>query len=152
MKKLILISILLLTGCTITSEKTYISKKISLNLDDCKIENSKDTHEGFLGDGTYFAKITCENLDQKIYNWEKMPLKDDIKEALDLVICGENDCKNVFERYNIPEINEGFYYFLDRNPKANEENDPGLNNRASYNYSVAIFDNNKTIYFYELDT
>lgn len=152
MKKLFLAMIFLLSGCTIVSEKTYISEKINLNLSDCKIASSKDTHGGFLGDGAYYAKIVCGSLDKEIYNWNKLPLKIEIKEALDLVICDEKTCENVFERYKIPEINEGFYYFLDRYSNKNDENDAGLNDRPSYNYTIAIFDNDKTIYFYELDT
>ena len=64
-------------------------------------------------------------------------------------------CKNVFDKYSIPDIEYGFYYFKDRTPEETDDrkDDTDLNNRSSYNFTVALFDVYKsTIYYYELDT
>lgn len=61
---------------------------------------------------------------------------------------------NGYFKYSIPEINNGYYYFLDRHLEAkNKHDDTDLNNRYSRNFSLAIYDaDNKIIYFYEMDT
>lgn len=155
MKKIImLLTIFTLTGCI--NQKKEISKTIELNLNKCNIEKSIDNHGGFLGDGDSFVKIKCEEVDKNELekNWKKLPLSNNIKEVLEMEQCDDNECKNVFKRYEIPEIENGYYYFLDRHTDSKDKkDDTNLNNRSSYNFSIALYNSNeKIIYFYELDT
>ena len=150
-KLLLLIFIFILTGCNI-NKKNYISKMIELDISNCKIETYIDTHQGFLGDGDSFAKINCSSKINISKNYKELPLSDSIKEVLDMEQCNQDDCKNVFSKYNIPTIENGYYYFKDRNSK-NIYDDSTLNNRSSYNFNIAIYDTlNNIIYYYELDT
>ena len=152
-KKIIflLILVFLFSGCFSTEIK-YISKRLNINLDSCKIIESKDTHGGFLGDGKYFAKVSCTNVD--INNWKKLPLSEELQKIVDMKWCDGKGCHDIYEKYNIPKIMNGYYYFYDRNSEStNPKDDTDLNNRNSYNFTVAIYDSdNKIIYFYEVDT
>lgn len=155
MKKIIMLLIVFaLTGCV--NQKQEISKKIKLNLNKCNIEKYIDNHSGFLGDGETFAKIECNSIDEKkIENkWIKLPLSNNIKEVLEMKQCNDKECESTLKRYKIPEIENGYYYFLDRHSDSKNKNDDiNLNNRSSYNFSIALYDKDKkTIYFYELDT
>lgn len=155
---LIIICLMIVTYNFINKKEPleYISDIIEVDLNKCKIDTSIDTHGGFLGDGRYFAKIDCSN--QNNYNefsdWKKLPLSNPLKKVMEMNICDDDGCSTVFEKYNIPKIDNGYYYFLDRHSDAKDKhNDDDLNNRYSRNFSLAIFDaDSKIIYFYELDT
>ena len=153
MKKIIvlLIILFLVTGC---SNNNVISN-LGLNKDNCKIIEEKDTHSGFLGDGDYFAKIKCSKIEDKILKkWNKLPISEPLKEATELEQCNSKSCENIYERYNIPDIENGYYYFKDRHSEStNKYDDTDINNRPSYNFTFAILDKDtNTIYYYELDT
>ena len=68
--------------------------------------------------------------------------------------CGNNGCKNVYEKYNIPKIENGYYFFFDRHSESiNKYDDSKINDRSSYNFTIALLDKNtNTIYYYRLDT
>lgn len=155
MKKLIILPLLLIvTGCSIIncSNKSIISD-IGISNNTCEIVKEKDTHSGFLGDGDYFAKIKCNNLkvSDLTKSWYTLPLSEELKEVTEMKQCNDKDCKNIYERYNIPSIDNGYYYFLDRHPDS--KNNKDINNRSSYNFTLAIADlDNSIIYYYELDT
>ena len=155
MKKIIILPLLLLvTGCSIIncSNKSIISD-MGINNNTCEIVKEKDTHTGFLGDGDYFAKIKCNNLkvSDLTKSWYILPLSEELKEVTEMEHCNSKDCKNIYERYNIPTINNGYYYFLDRHPDAKDNKN--INERSSYNFTLAIADlDNSIIYYYELDT
>ncbi len=152
MKKIVIIImfLLLLSGCRKINK---ISDTIEINLDNCKIVSDKDTHGGFLGDGDYFAKISCDNVDLTD-NWKELPLSESINTILRVKQCNGDGCKDVYERYNIPNITNGYYIFIDRHDESNNKyDDSELNNRSSYNFTLAILDKEtNTIYYYELDT
>ena len=54
----------------------------------------------------------------------------------------------------IPEVENGYYYFLDRHSQStNPKYDSGVLGRASYNFTIAIYDEDRqTLYYAELDT
>ena len=158
MKKiiLILVMILLLTGCAKNKTKSILKE---LEIDkDCELETLRDTHGGFHGDGEYFSKIKCEKIksDDLSDIWVKYPLSEQLDIATNMEQCDSKNCKSIYEKYGIPtNIAKGYYYFTDRHPDnySDRHNDVNVNNRASYNYSLAILDlENSTIYYYELDT
>ena len=78
----------------------------------------------------------------------------DKNEATEIKHCNGKDCKNIYERYNIPTIENGYYYFKDRHSESTNKYDyTDINNRPSYNFTFAILDKDtNTIYYYELDT
>ena len=144
-----------ITGCVFNNEIKYIGKTLQINVDNCKIERQIDTHGGFLGDGDYFAKIVCtEETSEIAFRWKKLPLSEDLQKVIDMKQCNNNGCYNVYERYNIPIIQHGYYYFIDRHSESiDKHSDEKINERPSYNFSLGIYDNdNKVLYYYELDT
>lgn len=134
-----------LTGC-VSLTKNNILKKIEIESANCKIEKDIDTHGGFHGDGDHFAKIKCSDLNYKelANNWKKLPLSDELNYVM----------KNVYEKYSIPHITSGYYYFLDRHSESkNKYDDTDLNNRTSWNFTLALMDiDTNIIYYDELDT
>ena len=155
MKKISLIFVLLIIcGCNSTSSN--IINKIEMNNNNCKIVKQVHNHGGFLGDGDYFAKIKCSNIkEEELSNhWKKLPLSSSINEAINIDSCNSEGCFNIYEKYNIQNIKNGYYYFLDRNSESNNKyDDTDLNKRYSYNYTLALLDKNTDIiYYYELDT
>ena len=150
----LILTLFLITGCD-SKKLNRIGGIIELKLDNCKIRMDEDTHGGFLGDGEYFAKIECDTENESIKeSWKELPLGAEIQKIMTLIQCGDKGCLTAFERYNIPNIKNGYYYFVDRHSEAvDKHNEEELNNRASYNFSVCIYDSdNKLYYYYELDT
>ena len=154
MKKIIILPLLLLvTGCSILNNNNSIIKNMGISNNTCQIVKEKDTHGGFLGDGDYFAKIKCNNLQVRdlTKSWYILPLPEELKKVTEMEQCNSKDCKNIYERYNIPNIENGYYYFIDRHPDAKDNTT--INERSSYNFTLAIADlDNSIIYYYELDT
>lgn len=153
MKKIIVILIILflVTGC---SNNNAISN-LELNKDNCKILEEKDTHGGFLGDGDYFARIKCSKIEDKINKkWKELPISDELKEVTEMEHCDSKSCENIYKRYNIPNIENGYYYFKDRHSESTNTYDyKDINKRSSYNFTFAILDKDTNmIYYYELDT
>ena len=133
-----------------------ISNNIEIDINKCKIVYENDTHGGFLGDGEYFTRIICsDKIDSEIKTkWTILPLDEEVTKVLNIETCDDSSCKNVFERYSISSIENGYYYFLDRHTESKDNKSlEQLNQRSSYNFSLGIYDSDKKIvYYYELDT
>ena len=73
---------------------------------------------------------------------------------MDIIQYDNSGGHNVYDKYDIPDIENGYYYFLDRHSEAtNVNNDEDLNERSSYNFSLGIYDSDTMmLYYYELDT
>ena len=162
-KNIIIISIaavivlfITITSCYHDKRIKHIEKFIETNISKCELVREEEKHSGFLGDGDYFAELNCSKYDDteiKI-NWKKLPVSEGLKQALELRQCESDGCKNIYERYNISSIENGYYYFYDRHSSVVDyRNDELINERSSYNFSVGLYDaDRKTLYFYELDT
>ena len=155
MKKILcLLLILLLSGCTLNVRN--ITKTIELNNKNCIILREKNTHGGFLGDGEYFAEIECKNLNYSDLssNWKKFPVPFEIENVTEMIWCDFNKCGNFYERYNVSNIENGYYFFLDRHSDSKNKYDfTELNSRTSYNFTLAMYDiQNSHIYYFEMDT
>ena len=117
-----------------------------------KIEE-KDTHGGFHGDGealvkVYFSDKQAEKFIRKIdknIHWNKLPMKDILQTCIN---------NNTTDEISVPIIENGYWFFLDRHIKAtNKYNYYDMFDRASSNYSIAIFDiDSNVLYIYSLDT
>ena len=137
------------------SRLQYISKNLLLDITNCTIERDKDTHDGFLGDGDYFAKLTCSEKEEKEIKtkWKILPISSELQKVLDMKKCDNDGCKSVFEKYSIPNITNGYYYFYDRHSESKDNSEKEINKRSSYNFSIGIYDSdNDILYYYELDT
>ncbi len=119
----------------------------------------KDTHGGFFGDGSYYLILDCSNnVDTAlniVANWNQLPLS----ENLNLIMYGgEKDGMtygyNLSEEAHMPEIENGYYYFEDRHSEAKDaSDDSGLFSRASFNFSIAVYDSDTNrFYYFEFDT
>ncbi len=132
-----------------------ITNSIEINPSSCRLEEEVNTHGGFLGDGDYFAKLSCSKLDDKLSkHWKELPLSEPLDKAAKTLQCTGDGCKDIYERFNIPNITNGYYYFLDRHGESdNKYDDTNLNSRTSWNYTLAILDKDTNIiYYYALDT
>ena len=113
----------------------------------------KDTHGGFHGDGEalvkiYFSDKQSDKFMKKIENnihWNKLP----IDKILQTCITNKS-----IEEMSIPFVENGYWFFIDRHSDTTSKyNYNDMLNRASSNYSVAIFDKESNIlYIYSLDT
>lgn len=146
--------ICLVSGCG--NKQREIFKSIELDSSKCKIEDSIDSHGGFHGDGDYFARIECSDIDynELSKNWKKLPLSEYLDKVVNMEQCDDKGCFNIYDKFSIPVVENGYYYFIDRQADSrNKYDDTDLNNRSSWNFSLAIFDiDTDTVYYYELDT
>lgn len=166
-KSILIIGIIMvmwiLAGCSTESNEEYIEKQISIEIPNVLNIEYMDDHGGFHGDGERFAKIKFDDnnglklLSQidKSEKWNKMPLTDN----LNLIMYGgvKNDIEysyNIAEKFGIPAIKNGYWYFNDRHSKSiSPENDTELFDRHSFNFTLSMFDaDDNVLYYFEFDT
>ena len=159
MKKYILfiiIAVLLSTLCSCTAATDYFG----FTKEDFKVVDEKDSHGGFHGDGAYYLILNCSENKQKaselIEDWKPLAMS----EPLELIMYGGEkngisyDGYNLSEQAKMPEVENGYYCFYDRHPNAKDpHNDSDLLKRASFNFSLAVYDTDSDImYYFEYDT
>ena len=104
-------------------------------------------------------KATCpddfETEIKESVSWHKLPLS----ENLNLIMYGGslNETYYGYELANeagIPKIENGYYVFVDKHKKSKDiYSDKDLFNRASFNFIVALYDEeSNSFYYYEFDT
>jgi hypothetical protein len=139
----------LLCGCG-DGKLSDFSKECGVDLTSGTLVSCEDTHGGFHGDGDLFAVISfsddsvCEEMEQK-EGWKELPLSQNL---------GTFVYQPYDENFSIPEIENGYYYFYDRNTKSTDPyDDSELLDRYSYNFTFAIYDmDSHTLYWCEIDT
>ncbi|MCQ2355374.1 MAG: hypothetical protein MJ102_09845, partial [Clostridia bacterium] len=148
---LILASLVCLCGCK-TGELSQVSKALGVNVSGGTLETKKDTHGGFLGDGATYYRISfeddsCLNEIRKSSEWSSLPLTEDLQECL-------TGHSTLWGDLPIPEITNGYYCFIDRHSEATDrKDDTDLHSRASYNYTLALYDaDTDTMYYLRIDT
>ncbi len=114
----------------------------------------KGTHAGFHMDGEIYSRVYFNNRQAKRFikkikgneHWNKLPMSAELQEEVTIDKFGDN--------MELPIIENGYWFFLDRHSKAmNKYDEKAIYDRHSYNYTVAIFDTDTNIlYYYELDT
>ena len=119
----------------------------------------KDTHGGFLGDGTYYLILDCserkEQATELIKDWKPLPLTENLQLFM---YGGEKNgvgyAYDLAEEAHWPIINNGVYKFVDRHSEAvDESDDTNLFNRYSYNFTIAVYDfDTDKLYYFEFDT
>jgi len=155
-----LLTLFSLSSCS-SNPANEVKKYTGVNLTGCDVVYSFDDHGG-MGDGETLYTFDCsekkEEVAAAVGGWAPLPLLDNLQ----LFTYGGE--KNGVEygvsetRALIPEISEGFYYFVDRYALEYEEDsdpysDEKLFSRYSYNLTLAMYDSaSDRFYFYKLDT
>ena len=155
MKKLLILTLVLLFlgGCS--DETDNISATLGTDVSGGEILISEDSHGGFHGDGETFIIFQFRKENEFSVPegpfWHPLPLT----ENLNTVLYGNNqmltdDAGNP----RVPEIENGWYFFCDRHSKSTDPTkDAGLFSRGSLNFTLAVYDTDTyTLYFYEQDT
>lgn len=159
------ICLLLMAGCSKSGSITDdISMAIGIDLSDAEYATSIDTHGGFHGDGNTIVSmpVSSESVLEQIQNnpqWHSLPFT----ENLTAVVYGITDENSSIGPYitvddtrspAVPEITNGYYFFLDRHSQSTDpHDDTNVLSRASFNLLIAIYDcDTDILYYLELDT
>lgn len=119
------------------------------------VVEERDTHGGFHGDGTYYLTLDCsqnkEVAMELVNSWNAFPLSQNLQTIL---YGSETRSSLLAEETNFPEIKNGYYYFCDRHSGSTDaSDDTNLFSRASYNFTLAIYDSDTDrLYYVEFDT
>ena len=152
---ILIVFILYIVYAFTIEEKVHMSKKIEVYIPLFAKMEEKDYHGGFHGDGESLAKIyfsegQAEKFIEKINkneHWRKLPMTEDIRNYTS---------KGAYEGTEIPLIENGYWFVLDRHSKAtNKYNELDIFNEGRYslNFTVAVFDiDTNILYCYEEDT
>ena len=146
-----------------------LEEKTGLNMPGHKTYGHVDTHGGFFGDGYTLSTLTfSEKADKKLRQqmeqlpyWHQMPLT----EYVDIFLYGGYldgwyRCGGSLEG-GFPKVTEGYWFLLDEasdvtgdgDKPGEAHNDANLFKRASFYVTVVVYDTeNRTLYYYELDT
>jgi len=134
-------------------------KVLNVDLSKGKYQRRIETHGGFLGDGEYYSRIifTKDNdISESLNNnaeWNKLPLP---KELSDLLFNADENHHfdlEIDKRIKIPNIQNGFYFFRNKQDVNNKNDASKIYNTYSFNLTIAIYDvDNYVLYYYELDT
>lgn len=153
---LVLCLVLGLGGCYDGGPLRSVSDVLGVNLANGAVLQNVDTHSGVQNDGVYVLTLEfggaygAEAATQIAANtqWRTLPLTDPLRQAAETLLLGEDG-----ERY-IPEVETGYYFFLDRHSQATDPaDDSGLFSRPSFNFTLAVYDTQSNrLYYCVLDT
>lgn len=157
MKKLVWYLLCLALVCGLVGCDNGSENYAGFMKDDFVVVEEMDTHGGFHGDGTYYLILDCSQNKEKalenVKGWKELPLS----KNLELIMYGDESGRygyNLAEEANIPKIENGYYYFCDRHSERTDtSDDSNLLSRASFNFSLAIYDSDTDrMYYVEFDT
>lgn len=154
---IVLLFVSFLTACH--SLKESDSDYFGFSKKDFTTVDELNTRVGFLGDGSYYLILDCNENKEKaldiISDWNKLPLS----ENLTLIMYGGekngmNYSYDLAEEAKIPEVKNGYYCFYDRHQSSvSPTDDSELFSRSSYNFSLGVYDTDTDIFYYfEFDT
>ena len=158
--------LLVMTGCSAEKENSIsseISKTIGVDVSAGEVISKSDSHGGFHGDGSMVIEIQLKDtsiLDQIKDNgdWNALPLTENLTALVYGIQTEDSSVGPMIHSGDgapvIPEVENGYYYFLDRHSQSTDpKDDSGVLGRASYNFTIAIYDaDRQTLYYMELDT
>ena len=126
------------------------------------VQDSFDSHGGFHGDGIAYAAVTfpdqeAERAIAQNPDWKPYPLDGTVQALLYGITTAsesigpyvtDDDGEPLF-----PEIRDGYYLLLDRYGETVPGHQEDILNRASFNFTVAVYDRDtRTLYYAEMDT
>lgn len=154
---LVLTGIMALTACSRRS--SWSADYFGFSKQDYTVVAEEDTHGGFHGDGAYYLILDCSDHAETALkiaeDWKPLPLSENLEL---LLYGGEKDGVhydyNLCDQAHLPVIENGYYWFEDRNSEAADpEDDSELFSRSSFNLSLALYDSDINIFYYfEYDT
>ena len=147
-----------LAGCGEKTEQQTVADALGLDVSAGTVTASADSHGGFHGDGLAFLALAFSDdaLKQQLAAdpaWQPLPM-DDTTQAL---VWGLEEGSYSFGPLLtgdggeplVPEVEAGCYRLIDRH----RDKDTPLLERASFNFTVAVYDADARILYYcELDT
>lgn len=126
------------------------------------VQDSFDNHGGFHGDGIAYAVVTfpdsaAERAIAQNPDWKPYPLDDTLQALLyGVTTASESSGPYVTDDDGtplFPEISDGYYVLLDRYEESAPGHEEDILHRASFNFTVAIYDKEtRTLYYAEMDT
>lgn len=145
-----IVSLFALTSC----EKFFVTQQYSkitgVNLNGGKVVVYKDDHGGFLGDGLLYCEVKYKNnqVEERIAEsnmFKALPFTQGLNEFF------YGDFSTIA---NLPEIENGYYYFKDKHSESTNPYDDGnLTKRVSFNFITLVYDNDlDKLYIVEFDT
>ena len=157
--------LLCMAGCSKSGSLTEeISKTVGVDLSSAEYATRVDTHGGFHGDGNTIVTISVpsESILAEIQNssaWHSLPFT----ENLTAIVYGLTDGNSSIGPYitvddshtpAVPEITNGYYFFLDRHSQSTApHDDTNILSRASFNLTIAVYDcDTEILYYLEFDT
>lgn len=158
----------LVCGCSAQTEATVNSyaEKLGIDVSAGDYEEVVDTHGGFHGDGVTFAYITFSDDSlageiEEAEGWNALPMDENVTALIYGVTKVEGNSVYSNGPYItsgdgqplIPRVENGWYYFADRQSEGNIHDSSQVLERASINCTVAVYDSdNEKLYYLELDT
>ena len=167
------LSVLILTICALagcqagsSSVQNKISDVLGIDVSDGEEIQSSNSHGGFHGDGMRVVELAfSSDLSGQIVgsdNWKPLPLSQNLTALVYGLRWESDDATYQVGPYLtddnndpvIPQIENGYYYFLDRHSKSvDSHDDSDVLERHSYNFTIAIYDSDTdTLYYVEFDT
>ena len=156
---------LCMVGCSKSGSITKeISENIGVDLGNVEYVARIDTHSGFHGDGSTIIsmQLPSESVLEQIQNnanWNSLPLTENLTTVLYGITEGNSTIGpyiTVDDTRNpaVPEITNGYYFFLDRHSQSTDpHDDTNVLSRASFNLTIAIYDcDTEMLYYLEFDT
>ncbi len=142
-----------------------VSQTLQVALTQGTIVENVDTHGGFHGDGESLTvwKFDDNSMLEQIqadFDWEELPLTENLEALLHGVVYDNGLSVNQvgpyvdFSEEQLPHIQNGYYYFVDRQAESEQQHsDAQVMERASFNFSIAIYDTDTdTLYYVEVDS
>lgn len=154
-----LLMVVQLAGCApwpSSGLKGEFARTLGVDLAGGTTVKEEDTHGGFHGDGETTLILTfvgeertaLEGEIAQADGWKALPLTENLNRVVYEERFGDL-CEDVPQ-----DLTDGWYCFLDRHSQAEDPaDDSGLFGRASYNFTLAIYDGESgVLYCYEVDT
>lgn len=154
-----------MTACSQKEQKQKLAQSLEIDLKEAEILEDEDSHGGFHGDGHRYvalrlegdAKNAAEKAMVKSENWSALPFDD----TLHTLVYGKKTASvsrepcvvSDSQKALFPEVENGYYYFRDRQDWNAGTGKEDLLERASLNFTIALYDaENGMLYYYEFDS
>ena len=159
--KLLIITffILLLSGCKPHfNTADYLKEKIGIDVSNCIILRDNDEHNIF-GLGETIIELNCkydkENIEKQIKDFNKLPLSQNLQYIMyqEETEDENEELYHLAKNNKIPEIKEGYYYFINRyNKRELKYDDQDIFDDLTLKFTLVLYDSKTNIlYYYEYD-
>lgn len=149
-------------ACVPQSPNVYVQRQTGAAVQEARLISKRDTHGGFFGDGCCIIILDCKELDDieaSLKGWKELPSSEELHSILygednygaenrGGLLRGDDDVTPAW-----PDVENGLYYFKNRNSEARSGDDEDMQAQHSFNFTYAVYDReNRMLYYYEVDT